>query len=155
MQSKSAPPTATVPATIAASSTAVAMPDNRTEHEKYLDEIAPGSIVGRLIKFGKEGTFITADDGEGIPEQADFFALCDETLVGYIKFNGEGTPPDRIMGLLYNGFIPPIQPRSAIETNHSGNQDSPVTRRIRGSTRIAWCYRTVKRSSFLLLSQAR
>ena len=83
------------------------MPDNRTEHEKYLDEIAPGSIVGRLIKFGKEGTFITADDGEGIPEQADFFALCDETLVGYIKFNGEGTPPDRIMGLLYNGFIPP------------------------------------------------
>lgn len=46
-------------------STAVATPvlDTRTTAQKYVDEIAPASIVGRLIKFGKEGMFVTADDG--------------------------------------------------------------------------------------------
>ena len=67
----------------------------------YLDEVAPQSIVGRLVKFDKAGTFVTADDGQELPEDAEFLALCDETLVGWIKFNGEGESPDRVMGLLY------------------------------------------------------
>jgi hypothetical protein len=85
-------------------STAVAVPDSRSEIAKYLDEIAPASIVGRLVKFGKEGRFVTHDDGETVSDNIDHVALCDQTLIGYIKFNGEGTPPDRIMGLLYDGF---------------------------------------------------
>jgi hypothetical protein len=92
----------------AKSATAVAMPDNRTSVQKYVDEIAPASIVGRLIKFSKDGSFVTADDGETVPEAAEFLALCDETLVGWIKFNREkdsDAPPERAMGLLYNGFI--------------------------------------------------
>jgi hypothetical protein len=92
--------------------TAVALPDTRNATEKYLDEVAPASIVGRMIKFGKEGSFITSDDGEEVPEVAEFTALCDETLVGWVKFNGEGEPPDRVMGLLYDGFVMP--PRESL-----------------------------------------
>jgi hypothetical protein len=94
-----------------AQSTAVAPPDSRTPRERYLDEIAPAAIVGRLIKFTKDGTFITADDEATIPETADFVVLADQTLIGWLKFNDEA-PPDRVMGLLYDGFILP--PRSQL-----------------------------------------
>jgi hypothetical protein len=84
-----------------------AVPDTRTPVQKYLDDVAPASIVGRMVKFGKDGKFITADDGEVIADDVDFAALCDQTLVGWVKFNGEGEPPDRHMGLLYDGFHMP------------------------------------------------
>ena len=86
---------------------AMAVPDNRTPVQQYLDDIAPASIVGRMIKFGKEGQFETADDGEKIGDDVDFVALCDQTLIGWIRFNGEGNPPDKVMGLLYDGFVMP------------------------------------------------
>jgi hypothetical protein len=92
------------------SGTAVTVPDSRTPVQKYLDEIAPAGIAGRLIKFSKEGVFATADDGEPVPEAAEFIALCDETLVGWIKFNRDkdsDVPPERCMGLLYDGFVMP------------------------------------------------
>src|SRR5262249_49039591 len=89
-----------------ATQTAVAMPDGRTPREVYLDEVAPAAIVGRLIKFTKDGTFITADDEAEITDTTDFVALCDQTLVGWIKFNDDA-PPNRVMGLLYDGFVPP------------------------------------------------
>jgi hypothetical protein len=89
-------------------STAVAVSDGRTPQQAYLDEIAPASIVGRMAKFDIKGSvFVTPDDGEKIGDDVDLIALCDQTLVGRIKFNGEGNPPDRVMGLLYDGFIPP------------------------------------------------
>ena len=67
----------------------------RPYRERYLDEVAPASIVGRMVKFSKEGKFVTHDDGKEVPEDAEFTALCDETLVGWVKFNGDGEPPDR------------------------------------------------------------
>ena len=93
-------------------SPAVAANDQRDLVQRYLDEVAPASIVGRMIKFGKEGQFVTPDDGEPIAVDAEFVALCDQTLVGRIKFNGDGEPPDRIMGLLYDGFVMP--PRESL-----------------------------------------
>jgi hypothetical protein len=82
--------------------------DNRTPVQRYLDEIAPSGIVGRLTKFSKDGNFVTADDGETISGDADFVALCDQTLVGWIRFHADGeTPPDRVQGLLYGGFVMP------------------------------------------------
>jgi hypothetical protein len=89
-----------------AQSTAVAPPDSRTPRERYLDEIAPAAIVGRLIKFTKDGAFITPDDEAEIKDDVDFVALCDQTLIGWLKFN-DNAPPDRIMGLLYDGFAMP------------------------------------------------
>jgi hypothetical protein len=86
--------------------------DTRTGVQRYLDEIAPAAVVGRLVKFSKDGQFITADDGEPISDVAEFVVLADETLVGWIKFNGPGEPPDRAMGLLYGDFRMP--PRDAL-----------------------------------------
>jgi hypothetical protein len=100
--------TAVVPASTA--STALALPDTRTAAQQYIDENAPSSIVGRLIKFSKDGVFTTPDDGEPVSEDADFIALCDETLVGWIKFNGKDAPPDRVRGLLlYSDFRMPAR----------------------------------------------
>jgi hypothetical protein len=94
-------------------STAVALPDTRTAAQRYVDQEAPANIVGRMIKFGKDGHFVTSDDDEPIDENAEFVALCDEVLVGWIKFYNDGeTPPDRIQGLLYDGFIMP--PRDSL-----------------------------------------
>ena len=95
----------TAVATITAG-TALAAHTPQTAVSAYLDEIAPASIVGRMIKFDKNGKFVTHDDDEEIGEDVDFIALCDQTLIGYIKFNDEA-PPDRHMGLLYDGFMMP------------------------------------------------
>jgi hypothetical protein len=93
---------------------AIALPDVRTEHQKYLDEVAPSAIVGRPIKFdGKDGRFLYADTDESISPDTDFIAMLDETLVGWIRFHHDGeTPPDRIQGILYDDFRMP--PRDAL-----------------------------------------
>jgi hypothetical protein len=95
---------------------AVAMPDNRTSVQQYVDEIAPSSIAGRLIKFSKNGEFVFADTDETVSPDADFIALCDEVLCGWIRFfpetDGVRPPPDRKMGLLYDGFVMP--PRESL-----------------------------------------
>ena len=83
-----------------------ATPDQRTAHQRYLDDIAPSGIAGRLIKFSKEGQFVFADTSEIVAESDDFVALVNETLVSYIKFN-DGAPPTRIGGLHYQGFVLP------------------------------------------------
>jgi hypothetical protein len=76
---------------------------------RYLDDIAPASIVGAMVKFTKDGTFVRQDTEEVISEGEDFLTPCDETLVGWVKFNGPGEPPDREMGLLHDGFIMPTR----------------------------------------------
>jgi hypothetical protein len=83
--------------------------DTRTPVQSYLDDIAPAAIVGRMLKFnGKESKYVTSDDDAEVDEETIFAALCDQTLVGWMRFNGEGQPPDRIMGSLYDGFqMPP------------------------------------------------
>jgi hypothetical protein len=83
-----------------------AVDDGRTPVQHYIDAIAPSSIAGRLIKFSKAGAFVIAEAEEEINLDEDFVAMCDETLVGWIKFNDEA-PPDRHMGILYDGFIMP------------------------------------------------
>jgi hypothetical protein len=85
-------------------------PDTRTNVQRYIDDIAPSMIAGRLIKFdGKKGAFLTRDDDEPVKEDTEFIALADETLVGWVKFNGENTPPSRAQGLLYGGFVMPAR----------------------------------------------
>ena len=108
VQAAARKPAAVVPATVA-TSTAVAAPDTRTPVQRYIDEVAPASIVGRLIKFSREGKFIFGDTDEEVAETVDFIALCDQTMVGWIKFYNDGeTAPSRLMGLLYNsGFVMP------------------------------------------------
>ena len=94
-------PTATPPV--------VVTPDNRTPVERYVDDIAPSSIAGKLIKFSKEGKFVINETGDELSPDDDFIALCDETLIGWIKFGPDGDPPERHQGLLYGGFIMPTR----------------------------------------------
>jgi hypothetical protein len=82
-----------------------AIPDKRTSVQRYLDEVSPSMIVGRLLKFSKEGKFIVADTAEEIGPNEDFIVMADQTLVGHTKFNADGAPPERLMGLLYEGFV--------------------------------------------------
>jgi hypothetical protein len=97
----------TPPATTRA--TLPAVPASQDPVRDYLDEIAPASIVGRMVKFSKDGMFVTHDDGQPMNDTIPYAALCDQTLVGRIKFNGQGEKPDRHMGLLYDGFVPPAR----------------------------------------------
>lgn len=83
-----------------------ATPDHRTPQQKYLDEISPSGVVGRLVKFNKEGKFVFADDDEAIAESEDFVVLADQTLISYVKFL-DGEAPLRVGGLLYQGFLLP------------------------------------------------
>jgi hypothetical protein len=120
-------------AVVPAGKTDVALPDTRTSQQAYLDEIAPpSSLVGRPIKFdGKAGKWLFGDTDEEIDPDTDFVALCDEILIGWIKFNGKGEQPDRIQGLLYDGFIMPPQSTlpdrdpSKWELGLSGEPDDP------------------------------
>jgi hypothetical protein len=104
-------PPASVPVKVA---TTVNVPapmatDNRTPQQRYLDEVAPTAIVGRLIKFSKDGTFVTSDDEQTIDVDTDFYALCDEVQIGWIKYaQEEGDETQRVAGLYYDGFeLPP------------------------------------------------
>ena len=107
-QDTAATPTSAVPAVRKA--TAVAVPDNRPYVARYLDEVAPSGIVGRLVKFdGKEGEFKTSDDDKPVPEGKEFVVLADDTLVGWVRFNGPGEAPDKAMGLLYDGYEMPTR----------------------------------------------
>jgi hypothetical protein len=91
---------------------APAVHDDRSYRARYLDEVAPASIAGRLVKFDKSGNFVCPDTDESIDPNEDFVALADETLIGWIKFSPDGEPPDRRAGLLYEGFILP--PRESL-----------------------------------------
>lgn len=94
-------------AVVPAAKQAIAVPDNRTPVQAYLDDVSPAAVVGRMIKFSKEGKFVTPDDDETVGDGVDFTVLADQTLIGWVKFNGEGQPPDRRMGLLFDGFVMP------------------------------------------------
>jgi hypothetical protein len=112
MKSPYAPPAMPKLPAAAPSQTAVAVPDSRDSVERYVDTVAPTVIAGELIKFSKEGKFVINETGEELSPDADFIALCDEMLVGYIRFHGDDAPPDRAQGLLYNGFVLP--PRASL-----------------------------------------
>src|SRR5262245_60698697 len=81
---------------------------NEEYRHRYLDEVAPAGIAGRLMGFDpKAGEFVTKDDNEPIAEDAEFVVLADQTLVGWIKFNGSNEAPTRHQGVLYEGFRMP------------------------------------------------
>lgn len=52
--------------------------------------------------------FKTADDDETVAEDTDFTVLADQTLIGWLRFHDDA-PPDRVMGLLYDGFRMPAR----------------------------------------------
>jgi hypothetical protein len=104
-----------VPAKVTATTPAPLTVDARTPEEVYADEICQTSVVGQLIKFdGKVGHYVVVETGEAL-DGKQFIAAIDETLGGYIRFNGEDQVPDRVQGLIYRGWIKP--PRATLGDN--------------------------------------
>jgi hypothetical protein len=107
-------------------------PDRRTARQRYLDDIAPSGIVGRLAKFdGKAGKFVFVDTDEAIGDGEDFVVLADQTMVAYVKFQPEQGPL-RIGGLLYapDFELPPREQlgdndKAKWEIGLSGQPDDP------------------------------
>jgi hypothetical protein len=79
---------------------------NDAYRARYFDEVAPSGIAGRGFKW-KDSTYVTIDDGQELPKDAEYICLADETLVGWVKFNGPGEMPDKIMGRIFDGFEMP------------------------------------------------
>jgi hypothetical protein len=81
-------------------------PDTRPYLDRYLDEVSPTTMgVGRRVKFSKDDVFVTTDDEQELPPDAEYVVLADQSLSGWLKFNGPGQPPDNRMGLTYEpGF---------------------------------------------------
>jgi hypothetical protein len=87
-------------------------PDARTSVERYLDQVAPASVIGRLIKFdGKAGGYHYADDDKktALSQDTVYTCLAEMTLIGWVRFFGKGVPPARHMGLLYDNFVMPAR----------------------------------------------
>jgi hypothetical protein len=64
--------------------------------ERHLAEW--GGSGGRMFQFnGSTGIYRTLDDGVEVPVGTRFAALLHETRKGFIKFNGDGVPPDTHM----------------------------------------------------------
>jgi hypothetical protein len=81
-----------------------AVRQERTSLDRFLDEHAPaGDVVGRPAKFdGKEGIHLTTDDGVPISEVRTWLFHGDQSIGGFIKFNGEGEKPDTALGFLFD-----------------------------------------------------
>ena len=82
-----APAASTAPAATPAPAVPARAPvptTSETYRQRYLDEVAPSGIAGRLIKFSKDGVYETTDDGAPVPEGSEFVLLADDTLVGWI-----------------------------------------------------------------------
>jgi hypothetical protein len=61
--------------------------------ERHLAEW--GGAGGRMFAFnGSTGIHRTIDDGVEVPAGSKFIAMLHETRKGFIKFNGDGVPPD-------------------------------------------------------------
>jgi hypothetical protein len=72
----------------------------------YLTEFGVG-MSGTFFKFAKDGKFRKTADDEEVPEGTELVVVYDQIQVGWIKFNGKGNEPDRKMGPVFDGFMPP------------------------------------------------
>jgi len=98
--------TAAKPVVAPAPSTAVAVKDRNSDYlQRYL-EATPSPTPGRIVGLSKEGQIVYRDDQTEVPDHV-YVVLDEETLIGWIKFTGDGSPPERQMGLIAEGFVPP------------------------------------------------
>jgi hypothetical protein len=97
--------------------------------EVYANAVSPRTIVGKLLKFTK-GDFIAGEGSEVVPETAEFTAIMDEALAGWVKWE-DGKPTEHRMGRIADNYIPPRREelgdidRAAWETFADGKARDP------------------------------
>jgi hypothetical protein len=99
----------------AAKSSALAVNGGSLPVGAYLAQHGVGTN-GTFIKFGKAGTYVKQQDETPIPTGTEVVVVYDEIRVGWIRFAGKGQQPERKMGPVFGGFVPP--PREEL-----GDQD--------------------------------
>src|SRR5262245_17739302 len=72
----------------------------------YLAEHGVGTS-GVFIKFAKDGVYRKQADDAQIPTGTEVAVVYDEIRVGWIKFLEKGQQPERKMGPVFGGFVPP------------------------------------------------
>jgi hypothetical protein len=113
---------------VPAKSTALATSDVSAVGQ-YLNEYS--SLTGQIFKFAKDGRFRKTSDDEEIAEGTELVVVYDQIQVGWIRFNGKGVPPERRMGAVFSGYMPPPRDslgdmdQSAWETDLSGKPADP------------------------------
>jgi hypothetical protein len=86
--------------------TAIVPVDESDPLARYLATVDDGP-AGRLVKFApKTNTYVAIDSGEEIDTSVGYAALCDQLMAGWIRFR-EGEEPQKIMGVIADGFMPP------------------------------------------------
>jgi hypothetical protein len=96
----------------------------------YLAEYGVGT-GGINIKFSKNGEYVRSVDGEVIREGTELVCIYDQTQAGFIKFMGKGEQPERRMGPIFAGYMPPRreelgdQHETEWETDLSGKPADP------------------------------
>ena len=82
--------------------------------------------------LARDGHVSHSDDGQEVSPDLEFVALCGETLIGWVRFNGKGELPDRIMGEVFDNFVLPARnslgdtDRSAWRIDPWGQPGGPV-----------------------------
>ena len=67
---------------------------------------------GVFIKFAKDGVYRKQADDAQIPTGTEVAVVYDEIRVGWIKFLEKGQQPERKMGPVFSGFVPPVGKRT-------------------------------------------
>jgi hypothetical protein len=62
---------------------------------------------GVFIKFAKDGVYRKQADDAQIPSGTEVAVVYEEIRVGWIKFLEKGQQPERKMGPVFSGFVPP------------------------------------------------
>jgi hypothetical protein len=74
----------------------------------YLAQHAVGTN-GTFIKFAKDGLYRKQADDVQIPTGTEVAVVYEEIRVGWIKFGEKGQQPERKMGPVFDGFVPPVR----------------------------------------------
>jgi hypothetical protein len=82
-------------------------------------------VSGSPFKFAKDGVFRKTLDDEEIKEGTSLVVIYDQIQAGWIKFMGKGTPPERRMGPLFDGYVPP--PRSELGDEDEKQWDTDLS----------------------------
>jgi hypothetical protein len=64
---------------------------------------------GTFIKFAKDGVYRKQADDAQIPTGTEVAVVYEEIRVGWIRFFEKGQQPERKMGPVFNGFVPPAR----------------------------------------------
>jgi len=78
----------------------------RSALDTYLSEHGVGP-EGVPLKWSKESTYVRNDTGEEVKVGTELVCIYTETQAGRIKFSGKGVPPERHMGPIFEGYLPP------------------------------------------------